>query len=276
MGQPVVHPRAVVDPGAVLREDTVVGPGAVIEAGVEVGAGSRVLANAYLYAGTTLGRNNEVHPGAVLGGPPQDRKFRGEKSYVRIGDDNIFRECVTVSRATGEGLATTIGDRNLLLNCAHVGHNTRLGSDIVVEGAVMIAGHVDIADSVLLCGLAAIHQFCRVGRLAMIGAGGAISQDLPPFMTAVGIRPFYIVGPNVVGLRRAKVGAEARAAIKRAYKLICRSGLPIADVIAELARDAAPEVQEVLAFVRASQRGVIRRGGRGARTAEAAEEAEVG
>lgn len=262
MAQPKVHPRAIVAPEAVLQDDVEVGPNAVIEAGVEVGAGTRVMANAYLYAGVTIGARNEIHPGAVIGGPPQDKHFKGEKSFVRIGNDNQIRECATISRATGEGLATVIGDRNMLLNYAHIGHNTEIGNDCVVEGAVMVAGHVHIADRVLLAGLAAVHQFCRIGRLAMIGAGGAISQDLPPFMTAVGIRPFYIVGPNVVGLRRAGVGAPARAAIKKAYKALCRTGLPLGEVLADLDKDPTPEVQEIVAFVRASKRGVIRRGGR--------------
>lgn len=262
MAQPKVHPRAIVDPAAILAEDVEVGPNAVIEAGVQVGAGTRIMANTYIYSGTTLGARNEVHPGAVLGGPPQDKRFKGEKSFLRIGDENQIRECATISRATGEGTSTVIGHRNMLLNYAHIGHNTEIANDCIIEGAVMVAGHVQIADRVLLAGLAGVHQFCRIGRLAMIGAGGAISQDLPPFMTAVGIRPFYVVGPNVVGLRRAGVQAPARAAIKRAYKALCRTGLPLGEVLADLEGDETPEVKELVAFVKASKRGVIRRGGR--------------
>jgi UDP-N-acetylglucosamine acyltransferase len=269
-----IHSRAVVDPKALLHEDVEVGPGAVIEAGVEVGARSRIAANAYIYGGTTIGEECEVHPGAVIGGPPQDHHYKGERSFLKIGRRNIFRECVTVSRATGEGLATVIGDRNLLLNGAHVGHNSVIGDDCVLEGSVMVAGHVTLGDRVILAGLSGVHQFCRVGRLAMLGFAGGISQDLPPFMTAVGTRPFYVAGPNVVGLRRAKVGAAARAAIKQAHRLICRSGRPLAEVIAELERDETPEVREIAAFVRGSKRGVIRRGAPEGREAEGEAEAE--
>ncbi len=273
MAPPKVHPRACVDPAAILHDDVEVGPNAVVEAGVEIGRGTRLHANAYVYAGTTIGEQCEVHPGAVIGGPPQDHHYKGEKSFLRIGSKNVFRECVTISRATGENQATVIGDRNWFLNYAHVGHNTEIGSDCIIEGAVMIAGHVTLADRVLLAGLAGVHQFCRVGRLAMIGFAGGISQDLPPFMTAIGTRPFYVMGPNVVGLRRAKVGATARAAIKRAYKLICRSGLPIAEVLADLDKETTPEVKEIVAFVRASKKGVIRRGSPGGK-GEVSEEGE--
>lgn len=262
MAQPKVHPRAIVDAGAVLHEDVEVGPGAVVEAGAVIGAGTRIIGNAYVYGCARIGARNEIHPGAVIGGSPQDKNWKGEPSTVEIGDENLIRECVTISRATGEGKVTRVGHRNMLLNYAHVGHNTTIQNDCIIEGAVMIAGHVLIEDRVLLAGLAGVHQFCRVGRLAMIGFAGGVSQDLPPFMTAVGTRPFYVLGPNVVGLRRAKVDAEARKAIKRAYKLICRSGLPMADVLAALEKETAPEVKEILRFVRASKRGVIRRGGR--------------
>jgi UDP-N-acetylglucosamine acyltransferase len=269
LAQPKVHPRAIVDPKAVLHDDVEIGPNAVIEAGVEVGAGTRIIANAYVYGGTKIGARNEIHPGAVLGGSPQDKRYKGEASFLRIGDDNQIRECVTISRATGEGNTTVIGNRNMLLNYAHVGHNAEIADDCIIEGAVMVAGHVKIADRVLLAGLAGVHQFCRIGRLAMIGFAGGISQDLPPFMTAVGSRPFYVMGPNIVGLRRAGVAAPARAAIKRAYKLLCRTGLPLGEVLADLEKDPTPEVQEIVAFVRASKRGVVRRGGRAARGGEA-------
>lgn len=260
MAQPKVHPRAVVDPAAILHEDVEIGPNVVVESGAEIGRGTRIIGNAYIYGGTTLGEECEVHPGAAIGGSPQDNHYKGEKSFLRIGNRNIFRESVSINRATGENQSTVIGDRNWFLNFAHVGHNSVIGNDCVIEGAVMIAGHVTLGDRVLLAGLAGVHQFCRVGRLAMIGFAGGISQDLPPFMTAVGTRPFYVMGPNVVGLRRAKVGAAGRAAIKRAYKLIYRSGLPIAEVLAALDKEETPEVGEIAAFVRASKKGVIRRG----------------
>ena len=260
MAQPKVHPRATVDPRAVLHEDVEVGPNTVIDGPVVIGPGTRILGNAFIYGDTTIGARNEIHPGAVLGGTPQDKGYKGEKSFLKIGDGNLIRECVTISRATGEGKTTVIGHRNMLLNYAHVGHNAEIANDCIIEGAVMVAGHVKIADKVLLAGLSGVHQFCRIGRLAMIGFAGGVSQDLPPFMTAVGTRPFYIMGPNVIGLRRAGVGAAARAAVKQAYKLLCRTGAPLAEVIAELEKDPTPEVQEIVAFVKESKRGVIRRG----------------
>ncbi|HVY61252.1 MAG TPA: acyl-ACP--UDP-N-acetylglucosamine O-acyltransferase [Planctomycetota bacterium] len=260
MAQPKVHPRAIVDPGAILHDDVEVGPGAVIEAGAEIGAGSRIGGNAYVYGGTAMGERNVVHPGAIIGGPPQDHHYKGEKSFLRIGSANIFREFCSVNRGTGEGASTVIGDRNFLLVSSHVGHNAVIGNDCIIEGAAMIAGHVTLEDRVLIAGLAGVHQFCRIGKLAMIGFAGGVSQDLPPYMTAVGVRPFYVVGPNVVGLRRAKVEPKSRAAIKRAYKLVCRSGLPLPEVLAELEKEAVPEVQHIATFIKASKKGVIRRG----------------
>jgi UDP-N-acetylglucosamine acyltransferase len=272
MAQPKVHPRAVVDPAAILHEDVEVGPGTVIEAGAEIGPGCRIAGNAYIYGCVTMGARNVVHPGAILGGPPQDSHYKGEASFLRIGEGNLFREYCSVNRGTGEGLATVVGDRNWLLVSSHVGHNAVIANDCIIEGAAMIAGHCHLDDRVLISGLAGVHQFCRVGRQAMLGFGGGISQDLPPFMTAVGVRPFYVVGPNVIGMRRAKIGPDGRKAVKRAYKLICRSGLPLGEVLAALEQETAPEVHEIVRFVKASKKGVIRRGTR--RGAHAGEDEE--
>lgn len=257
-----IHPRAIVDPSAIVEDDVEIGPGAVIDAGVRIGAGSRILANATLLRGTTLGPRCTVFPGAVIGGPPQDRNWKGEPTRVECGADNIFREAVTINTATGEGGVTRIGDRCFFMACSHAGHNCTVGNDVVLVNGAVLGGHVTVEDRAFLGGNAMVHQFARVGTLAMLGGGSAVAKDVPPYMTCVGIRPWFIVGPNTIGLRRAGISPEARCAIRRAFHTLYRSDAPWVERVAALADDPTPEVQRILSFIRGSKRGVTARGGR--------------
>jgi UDP-N-acetylglucosamine acyltransferase len=265
-----VHPRAIVDSGAILEDDVEVGPNAVIEAGARVGAGTRVFANAVIARGATLGPRCEVHPGAVIGGSPQDRHWRGEESFVVCGADNIFREGVTINVATGAGARTVIGDRNFFMSCSHVAHNGTVGNDVVFANGAGIGGHALVEDRVFLSASAGVHQFCRVGTLAMMQGHSAVSQDVPPFMIVGGVIPFRVVGLNIVGLRRAGVSRESRLALKRAFQSLYRGRRPLAECLAELEAESAPEVARLLAFIRSSKRGIVRRS-----SGNVAEEAEA-
>lgn len=245
-----VHPTALVDSGAWLDSDVVVGPFCIIGPEVRIGRGTRLEANVQVYPGTSLGQDCRVFAGALLGGPPQDLKYRGEKSFLIIGDRNIIREAVTIHRATGEGMATRIGSDNMLMAYCHVGHNCDLGSHISMANQSGISGHAIIEDRVVISGMVGVHQYVRIGRLAIVGGFSKVVQDIPPFMMADG-RPTEIVGLNVIGLRRAGITPRVRSGLKQAYKLIYRSGLNLSQAIAmvETEVEASEERDTLLSFL---------------------------
>jgi UDP-N-acetylglucosamine acyltransferase len=252
-----VHSRAIVDAGAELGDGVEVGPGAVIEGDVVLGAGVRVMANAVVCRGTRLGDGCQVHPGAVIGGPPQDTKYQGERSFVEVGAGCVFREFTTVNRGTGEGTVTRLGAGCMLMSGAHVGHNCTVGDGVIMVNSAVLGGHVEVGAKAFLSGNTSIHQFCRVGRLAMLGGNAAMSLDLPPFMTGTSTLANRVCGLNTVGLRRAGVGPEARKALKQAYHLIIRSEMALDEALASLGSSAVPEVLELVEFYRRSKRGAV-------------------
>jgi len=199
-----IHPTAVIDPSAELAEDVTVGPYCAIGKNVIIGRGTRLESHVVIEQDTTLGEACQVRQGAVLGGPPQDHKYKGERSYLILGDRNIVREFATLHRATGEEAATRIGDDNMIMAYCHVGHNALLGNGIIMANQVGISGYCLVEDRVVFGGMVGVHQFVRIGKLAMIGGMSKVVQDVPPFMTADG-RPNQVVGMNVLGLRRAGI-----------------------------------------------------------------------
>lgn len=219
-----IHPTAVVHPSAELDPGVVVGPFCVIGANVRIGAGTRLASHVAVEQGTVIGRDCQVHQGSVLGGPPQDFKYQGEPSIVRLGDRNVLREYVTVHRATGEGNETVLGDDNMIMAYCHIGHNAQLGNGIMMANYVGISGHCLVEDRVVFGGMLGIHQFVRIGRMAMIGGMSKVVMDVPPFMMVDG-RPIQVIGPNVLGLRRAGLSPSVRAGLKQAYRLLYRSGM---------------------------------------------------
>jgi UDP-N-acetylglucosamine acyltransferase len=251
-----VHPTALVDPGAWLDDDVVVGPFCIVGSDVRIGKGTRLEANVHVYPGTTLGQECRMFAGAKLGGPPQDLKYRGEKSLLIIGDRNIIREEVTIHRASGEGMATRIGSDNMLMAYSHVGHNCELGNHISITNQSGISGHVVIEDRVIISGLVGVHQYVRIGRLAIVGGFSKVVQDVPPFMMADG-RPAKILGLNVIGLRRAGVPLGVRSGLKQAYKLIYRSGLNLSQAIetVESEVEATEERDYLLSFLNLIREG---------------------
>lgn len=249
----LVHPSAVVAPGARLGGGVRVGPFAVIEDDAEVGAGCEIAAHAVIKRYTRMGPHNRVGEHAVIGGEPQDLKFKGWPSFVVIGADNVIREGATVHRASVEGGETRIGDGNYLMAYAHVAHDCRIGNQAIIANGALVAGFVSVGDRAFVSGNVAIHQFARVGRLAMVGGLARISQDCLPFMITEG-SPARARGLNIVGLKRAGVPAADVAALKRALALL-RSGALLKETLDALdAADSAP-VRELAQFIREAKRG---------------------
>ena len=251
-----VHPTAVLHPTAALAEGVEIGPYAVIGERAFIDAGTTIGPHAIIEAHTTIGRDCRIHAGAVVGGQPQDLKFDGSVSYCVLGDRNTVREHVTINRATGEGEATRIGNDNLFMAYVHVAHDCVVGNGCVLANGVTLAGHVAIENHVVIGGMTGLHQFIRVGEMAMVGAMSRLAQDVPPYMLAEG-NPPRIYGPNVVGLRRNEVPSGVRMQLKKAYKLLYRSRLNLAQAIGEMAKlEASPEVRHLIAFLQSTERGV--------------------
>jgi UDP-N-acetylglucosamine acyltransferase len=249
-----VHPTAIVAPGARLGAGVSVGPFAVIEDGAVVGDDCEIRAHAVVKSHVLLGRGNRIHEGAVIGGEPQDLSFQGGETGIVIGERNVLREGVTIHRSTKPGCATVVGSDCFLMAYVHLGHDCRLGDHVVIANNAALGGHVQVADRAFVSGNVSVHQFCRIGRLAMLGGSSKAVQDCLPFVTCDG----HIArarGLNVVGLRRAGVGAEQRRTLKEAYRLLLRSGLLRDQALERMSALADPLVDELIAFVRSSKRG---------------------
>ena len=252
-----IHPTAVVSPRAEVAAGARVGPYAVVEDDVRVGGGCEIGAHAVVKRFTTLGRRNRVGEHATLGGEPQDVKFRGERSGLVVGDENVIREYATLHRASGEGQETRVGSRNFLMVGVHVAHNCEVGDDNVFANGAALAGHVRVEDHVFLASNVGAHQFTRFGRFAMVGGKSKIVQDVLPFFTTDG-NPPRVRGLNAVGLRRGGFAPESRRRLKLAYRLLFRSRLPLAEALSELERAGDEHVLHLARFIRGSRRGFSR------------------
>ena len=256
----LIHPSAFVSPAARIGDNVNIGPCAVIEDDVEIGDNCSIHAFASVKQHTRMGKGNVIHSYALVGGIPQDLKFAGEVSYLELGDNNTIREFATLHRGTeGGGGITRIGDNNLIMAYCHVAHDCTLGNHIVMSNGATLAGHVEIADYAIIGGLSAVHQFSRIGRYSFVGGMTGISQDLPPYMMAVGSRIGGIHGPNLVGLRRLKLPSSRVTAIRHAFRMIWLSDLPRQEALDKAVEEYSevPEVLEIVDFVRHSPRGVL-------------------
>lgn len=254
-----IHPTAVVHPQARLHESVRVDAHAVIDADTEIGAGCYIGSGVRIYSGVRMGTGNEIYANAVLGTLPQDLGFDpATATGVVIGDSNRIREGVNISRSTKPERPTRIGNRNYLMGNFHIGHDSQIGDRNILTHGSVLAGHVTVGNGVVISGLVAVHQFCRIGDLAMLSGCSRVNKDVPPYCMAEG-NPTTIVGLNVVGMRRGGAGREIRLAVKRAYETLFRSGTRLADAIAELkALPACAETDLILEFVAASKRGLTR------------------
>jgi UDP-N-acetylglucosamine acyltransferase len=253
-----IHETAIVDPGAVIGENVEIGPYAIVGENCTIGDGCVIAPRAVLERNVRLGGGVKVGIGSVLGGDPQDLKFRGEETWVEVGDRTVIREYTTINRGTTQSYKTTVGRDCLLMSYVHLGHDCHFGDNVIVSNSSQFAGHVTVEDRAIISGLCAFHQFVRVGRHAFVGGCSRVAQDVPPYLRAVG-NPMKLYGLNSVGLRRSGFSDETMLELKRAYRMLFRSDMNLSRAIergrAELDLDVA-EVRHMLDFVESSARGV--------------------
>jgi UDP-N-acetylglucosamine acyltransferase len=254
-----IHPSAIIEKGAEVDSSCDIGPFCVVGPRVKIGPRTRLIGHVILQNRTTLGCDNVVYPFACLGGIPQDLKYGGEASQLYIGNNNVLREYVTMNIGTSGGfMQTTIGNHCLFMASSHIAHDCRVGNHVVVANGVALAGHVDLHDWAIIGGLAAVHQFCRIGRLAFVGGGAMVAQDVPPFCLAQGDRA-SLAGINVVGLRRAGLPRSTIAQVHTALRQIFSTDQVRAEALKETRRTLAedcPEVRELCDFIASAHRGV--------------------
>ena len=252
-----IHPTAIIHARAQIGADSLVGPYCVIGEHVVLGAGCRLHSHVVLDGHTTLGKGNEIFPFASIGLQTQDLKWNGGDTHTRIGDENTFREYVTINSATGDGESTEVGSHNHILAYSHIAHNVVLGNHIIMSNVATLAGHVVVEDHAVIGGLAAIHQFCRIGMMAMVGGCSKVVQDVPPFMMADG-NPAQTRTINKIGLDRNGISEEVQTVLKQAYKVLFRQGLTIPNALdrIEAKLPKLPEIQRLVEFTRASERGI--------------------
>jgi UDP-N-acetylglucosamine acyltransferase len=254
----VIAPTARIDPEACIGPQTIVGEYCVIERDVSVGAFCRLEPYVYLKRWTTLGERNEISAGTVLGTDPLDKAFTGERSYLRIGNDNRIREHYTVSRGTAPESATTIGDGNYIMTSGHIAHNCRIGNNTVICSCALVAGAVEIEDQAFISGGIGVHQFTRIGRLAMVAGMTRVNLDLAPFFLYSGYH-MKATGLNLVGLKRAGFAAADIAALKQAYRVLFQSRLKLEEALARIEAEIPTEhARHLVSFVRRSERGICR------------------
>ena len=260
----MIHPTAIIDPGASLGEGVEVGAYAVVGPQVTLGDGCRIGAHAIIESHSRIGKGTRVFSFASVGAPPQDLKFQGEETWVEIGEGCIIREYVTVNRGTvGGGGTTRIGNNVLLMAYCHIAHDCSIGDRVIMANTSTLAGHVDIGTGAIIGGLVGIHQFVRIGSYAIVGALSGIPLDIPPYVTAVVARAQKgsgLYGLNLIGLKRNRFSKETIAELKKAYRILFRSGLPRGEALSRAEAETAPlpEVLHLLEFIRTSKRGVQR------------------
>ncbi|MDY6083897.1 MAG: acyl-ACP--UDP-N-acetylglucosamine O-acyltransferase [Dialister sp.] len=256
---PEIHDTAVIDPSAIIHKNTIIGPYAVIGPNCEIGEGTVIGAHAVIAKNVRMGRNNHIYPHCVIGEDPQDLKYTGEYSTVVIGDENLIREFCTVHRATGENCETRIGSHNMFQTYTHIAHNCDVGDYVVMSGYSGLAGHVVVEDHSVIGAKSGVHQFVKIGACAMVGGMSKIVQDVCPF-TIVDGNPARVVGLNSVGLSRNQITPEVKSHLKKAYRLIFRSGLKLSEAIHEMEQElpSTPEIEHLLRFLRNCERGLCR------------------
>lgn len=251
-----IHPTALIDPKAEIDSSVEIGPYVVIEGRAKVGRGTRVMAHAYVSGWTEIGENNEIHPGVMLGDAPQDRAYKGEETYLRIGHNNIFREHVQVHRGTAPGSSTTIGDENFLMANSHVGHNCKLENQIVLANGALLGGYVEVGANVFISGNCVVHQFVRIGEYALMRGLSGTSRDVPPY--SIIDWQHTVRGVNIIGLKRAGFGEQRIREIREAFRVLFGKGRNLSLAIKEIEQRgrASEDVLALLEFIKSSKRGV--------------------
>ncbi len=256
-----IHPTALVSPQARIAESAEIGPYSIVGPEVEIGERTRLMAHVYIEGPTWIGDDNIFFPYCTVGVASQDLKYRGERAETRIGHRNRIREFVTIHRGTeGGGRLTSIGDDNLLMAYVHIAHDVRVGNHTVLANGVTVGGHVVIGDWAVIGAFTGLHQFCRVGRHAMIGGYSVVTQDVLPYSLTCGVREIKVYGANRTGLERRGFPSETIESLQRALRLLTRSGLNTSQAVARIREEVplCPEIEELLDFIAASERGVIK------------------
>jgi UDP-N-acetylglucosamine acyltransferase len=251
-----IHSTAVIDAKAEIDSEVEIGPYAVIDGAVKIKRGTRVMAHAYLTGWTEIGEGNEIHPGAVLGAAPQDKAYKGQESYLRIGDRNIIREYAQIHRGTAAQSATVVGNDNFLMATSHIGHNCQLGDNIILANGALLGGYVEVGDNVFISGNCVVHQFVKIGDYALMRGLSATSRDVPPY--AIIDWQHTVRGVNVIGLKRAGFEEKRIRQIRAAFQILFRKGRNLALAVKEVEKSgrANADVLALLEFIKSSKRGV--------------------
>jgi len=260
--EPRVHPTAVVDPAARLAPGVVIGPFCVVGEGVSLGTGTILESHVHIDGQIEIGADNRFSPFVAVGGAPQDVGYKGEATRIRIGDRNVFRESVTVHRATTkQDRVTIIGDDNYFMAYSHVAHDCAVGNKTIFLHGATLGGHCVVGDSALVGAMSGLHQFCRVGRFSFMGGGSMVTQDVLPFCRVAGQRPTRMIGLNLVGLRRNGFSRERIAGIKRIFDLLFYQGQNTSQALARIEAEIPPseDREEILSFIRSAKRGIVKK-----------------
>jgi len=251
-----IHPSAIIDPLAEIHPEAEIGPYVVVDGPVRIGRKSRVMAHATILGWSEIGEENEIHPGVILGDAPQDTAYRGEETYLRIGNHNVLREYVQVHRGTAPGSSTVIGNHNFLMVSAHVAHNCRLGDHIIMANGALLGGYVEVGDRAFISAYCLVHQFVRVGELSLMRGLSGTSRDVPPY--SIIDWQHTVRGVNVVGLKRAGFDERRIRKIREAFRILFRKGRNLSLAIKEIERtsEISTDLTALLAFIKSSKRGV--------------------
>jgi UDP-N-acetylglucosamine acyltransferase len=256
-----IHPTAIVHEGASLDEDVTIGPYCIVGKGVKIGKSSRLISNVVIEGNTEVGENCSIYPFATIGLPPQDLKYKGEDTAVRIGNNNIIREYVSIHRASvsGDG-STAIGDDNFIMAYVHIAHDCKIGSHVIMANSVGLSGHTTVEDYVVIGGMVGVHQHTRIGAYAMVGGFSRIVQDIPPYMIAAGTEKAKLYGLNTIGLKRNGFSDETINELKKAYKILFREKLSLKDAIKKVQEELpyTDEIKRLIEFILKNKRGICR------------------
>jgi UDP-N-acetylglucosamine acyltransferase len=255
-----IHPTAIISPDVEIEEDTHIGPFCIIHDKVHIKKGTRLISNVVIEGATEIGENCTIYPFTSIGLPPQDMKYKGEKTGIKIGNQNTIREYITIHRASvsGDGI-TAIGDHNFLMAYVHIAHDCKIGNSVIMANLATLAGHVSIEDHAVIGGLVAIHQFTRIGAYAMVGGFSGVGQDIPPYMIASGAR-VKLFGLNTVGLKRHGFSDSTINELKKAYKILFREKRTLKDAIKKIQEDLpyTDEMKHLIEFIQKNKRGICR------------------
>lgn len=258
MSKSNIHPTAIIEPGAKIGDNVIIEAYAVVKSNVILENNVTIKSHAYIDGNTTIGEGTTIYPSASIGTKTQDLKFRGEKTYVKIGKNCEIREFVTINSSCEEGSVVSVGDNCLIMAYCHIAHNCVVGNRVIMGNNAMLAGHITVEDNAIISGLTGVHQFVRIGRNAMIGGMSRVTHDIPPYTLGAGI-PFKFGGLNIIGLKRHGFPLKVRLELGKAFKLLYRSKLNFMDALerTEQELNMLPEVQHWLKFCRESKRGLM-------------------